>query len=65
MAGTPGIAQSRPDSTEASSYDYCDTALTWVDETLGDSLYKFTFFRVAPVVDGVEELWSPRAFPGW
>jgi len=53
------------DSTEVMGYDYWDTALTWEDEALGDSLYKFTFFRVAPVVNGVEEMWSPRAFPSW
>ncbi|MDP6418115.1 MAG: hypothetical protein QF492_03915 [Candidatus Krumholzibacteria bacterium] len=53
------------DSTTALHYDYWDTALAVFDSTLGDTLYRFTYFRVAPVVEGVEELASPRAFPSW
>jgi len=50
------------DSTETSPVDLFIENLTGYSEELGDTLYRFIFFRVAPKSGGVEGLRSPRAY---
>ncbi|MBC8366318.1 hypothetical protein H8E52_02800 [bacterium] len=51
------------DSTETSPRSLLVPGLTEFDEELGDTLYRFMYFRVAPKTSGVEGLRSPAAFP--
>jgi len=51
------------DNIEESPAEIYFENLTEFNEELGDTLYRFIFFRVAPVVAEEEGLRSPRAFP--
>jgi len=51
------------DSTETAPLDLTVEGLTDFVEELGDTLYRFVFFRVAPYDSDGEGLRSPRAFP--
>ncbi len=51
------------DSTETSPRSLFIENLTSYDEELGDTLYRFLFFRVAPKTEDTEGLRSPAAFP--
>ncbi len=53
------------DSTETSPVNLLVENLTEYNEELGDTLFKFIFFRVAPKSGGIEGLRSPMAFPHW
>jgi len=51
------------DSTETSPRSLLVPGLTEFDAELGDTLYRFMYFRVAPKTSGVEGFRSPAAFP--